>query len=101
MDQILKAGQKVQPASSRSNCFVEKFLSGGGQGEVYRAKLGGRPVALKWYYPASGTADQRIALEHLIKMGPPSDRFLWPTELATTAAAPAFGYLMPLRDDRF
>src|SRR6185503_16695337 len=101
MDQILKAGQKVQPASSHLNCFVEKFLSGGGQGEVYRATLGGRPVALKWYYPASGTADQRKALETLIKMGPPSDRFLWPTELATTAAAPAFGYLMPLRDARF
>jgi len=101
MDQILKAGQKVQPTTSRSTCTVERFLSGGGQGEVYRVTLGGRPVALKWYYPASGTAEQRKALETLIKMGPPSDRFLWPLELATMAKTPAFGYIMPLRDPRF
>src|ERR1041385_364517 len=101
MDQILKPNQKVQTTSSGSSCVVGSFLGGGGQGEVYRAILGGRPVALKWYYSASGTAEQQKALETLIKMGAPSDRFLWPMELAQATGTPGFGYLMPLRDPRF
>jgi DNA-binding helix-hairpin-helix protein with protein kinase domain len=100
MDQILKAGQKIT-TSSGSNYIVEKLLGGGGQGEVYRATFGGKSAALKWYYPASGTADQRKGLETLIKMGAPSDRFLWPQELATATATQGFGYLMPLREPRF
>ena len=101
MDQILKAGQQVQTTSSRSICAVEKFLGGGGQGEVYRAVQNGKPVALKWYFQASGTAEQRKALETLIKMGSPSDRFLWPIEIATSSFTSGFGYIMPLRDPRF
>ena len=34
MDLILKSGQKVRTSTTRSNCVVEKFLGGGGQGEV-------------------------------------------------------------------
>src|SRR4029079_102917 len=73
----------------------------GGQGEVYQAQLAGKPVALKWYYPASATADQQKALETLVRMGAPSDRFLWPTELASSSSTAGFGYVMPLRDRRF
>ena len=68
---------------------------------MYRARLNGRPVALKWYYIASGTDEQRKALETLIKTGAPSDRFLWPQELAGASGTPGFGYVMPLRDPRF
>jgi DNA-binding helix-hairpin-helix protein with protein kinase domain len=100
MDQILKIHQRVQTAS-QSVCVVEEFLGGGGQGEVYRATLVGKPVALKWYYPASSTDEQRKALEILIKSGAPSDRFLWPMELADAAATSGFGYIMPLREARF
>lgn len=101
MDQILKPGQKVRTSSSRGDCVVEKFLGSGGQGEVYQAALGGKRVALKWYYPASATADQQKALETLIKTGSPSDRFLWPMELATVSTTNGFGYVMALRDPRF
>src|SRR5690349_8671795 len=101
MDQILKPGQKVRTSSSRGDCVIEKFLGSGGQGEVYQAKLDGKPVAIKWYYPASATPDQQKALETLIKIGAPSDRFLWPAELATTSATTGFGYVMPLRDRRY
>jgi DNA-binding helix-hairpin-helix protein with protein kinase domain len=100
MDQILKIHQRIQTAS-RPVCVVEEFLGGGGQGEVYRATVGGKPVALKWYYPASSTEEQRKALEILIKRGAPSDSFLWPMELADAAATPGFGYIMPLREPRF
>jgi hypothetical protein len=78
---ILKDGQTVQTVTSRMPCTAEKFLGGGGQGEVYRADLGGQKVALKWYFPAQATAEQRAALDILIKKGPPSDKFLWPSEL--------------------
>jgi len=101
MDQILKFGQQVRTSSSRGNCIVEKFLGSGGQGEVYQAQRDGKPVALKWYYPSSATPDQQKALETLIKIGAPSDRFLWPTELATASATSGFGYVMPLRDRRY
>jgi eukaryotic-like serine/threonine-protein kinase len=101
MDQILKPGQKVRTGTTRGDCVVESFLGSGGQGEVYRAFVKDKPVALKWYYPASATSEQQKALETLIKMGTPSDRFLWPVELATSSVSAGFGYVMPLRDRRF
>ena len=101
MSQILKAGQTVIAKPSGMNCEVELFLGGGGQGEVYRADLGGQSVALKWYFPTSASKDQREALEGLIKKGAPNDRFLWPFEMATSRSVPGFGYLMPLREPRY
>ena len=101
MDQILKPGQKVRASATRGKCVVEKFLGGGGQGEVYQALLDRKPVAVKWYYPASATPEQQKALETLVRMGAPSDRFLWPTELASATATSGFGYVMPLREQRF
>jgi len=84
-------------------CEVEQFLGGGGQGEVYRADLGGKPVALKWYFPAYllATPEQRAALETLIKKGAPSDKFLWPMELTSEEGVEGFGYIMPLREPRY
>ncbi len=98
---ILKEGQTVQTVTSRMACTAEKFLGGGGQGEVYRADLSGQKVALKWYFPAQATAEQRAALEVLIKKGPPSEKFLWPIELTESADVPGFGYIMPLRGPQY
>ena len=101
MDQILKPGQKVRTSSTRLDCRIEKLLGGGGQGEVYEALLDRIPVAVKWYYPASATTEQQKALETLVRMGPPSNRFLWPSDLVSSALTPGFGYMMPLRERRF
>jgi len=101
MNQILKPKQTVQTETTGLPCTVEQFLGGGGQGEVYRAKLSGQPVALKWYFPASATPEQRDALGTLVKKGPPNEKFLWPMELASAAGVPGFGYVMPLREPRF
>ncbi|SPE38008.1 conserved hypothetical protein [Candidatus Sulfopaludibacter sp. SbA3] len=101
MSQILRIGQQVTAASSRMECSVREFLGGGGQGEVYRAALSDRAVALKWYLPACATPHQRSSLGFLIRTGPPTDRLLWPLELATAANVPGFGYIMPLREPRF
>ncbi len=99
--QILKPKQVVHTVTSQMPCTVEKFLGGGGQGEVYRADLGGQKVALKWYFPASATDSQRVALETLIKKGPPTEKFLWPIELTESPDVPDYGYIMPLRDPRY
>jgi DNA-binding helix-hairpin-helix protein with protein kinase domain len=100
MNQILKSGQTVHTESGVP-CQVGQFLGGGGQGEVYKADVGGKTVALKWYFPAQATSQQRTSLEILVKKGPPNDKFLWPLELTTSPGVPGFGYIMPLREPRF
>src|SRR5262245_10317103 len=80
---------------------VDKLLGTGGQGEVVLAKSSGKPFALKWYYPASATPEQRSAIEALVKSGSPSEKFLWPIELTEEKGVPGYGYVMALRDARY
>ena len=100
MNQILTPGQIVHTESG-TPCKVERFLGGGGQGEVYKADLAGTAIALKWYFPAQATPDQRAALGDLVTRGPPDLRFLWPLQLTTSPDVPGFGYVMPLRGPRY
>jgi DNA-binding helix-hairpin-helix protein with protein kinase domain len=100
MNQLLQRGLTVHTLSTMP-CTVEQFLGGGGQGEVYRANLDGQHMALKWYFAAQATAEQQAALEALIRIGPPTDKFLWPLALTTNPGLPGFGYLMPLREERY
>ena len=56
MNQLLNSGEKVQMLPTELSYEVGAFLGGGGQGEVYRARLveghsAGAPVALKWFFP--------------------------------------------------
>ncbi len=101
MTGLLRPGQTVGTVGSPSKCKVVRLLGGGGQGEVYEADLGGRPVALKWYFAHTATAQQRRALEPLITKGSPTEQFLWPLFLAEERGVPGFGYLMALREQRF
>ncbi|MCY2990565.1 MAG: serine/threonine protein kinase [Planctomycetota bacterium] len=101
MNELLKLGQVVQTKISGQPCQVEKFLGGGGQGEVYAAKWTGGSFALKWYFPHAVSDEQRDSLEKLIHETPPSDAFLWPLDIADAPGVAGFGYLMRLRDQRF
>lgn len=103
MNQILNNGQEVRIESSKLKCKVEQFLGGGTQGEVYKADLNGKHIALKWYFPQYLKDDSRLKerLERAIRSGPPNDRFLWPMELASADGVQGFGYIMPLRETRF
>ncbi len=98
---MLKPGKKVYTESSRMECQVAQMLGGGGQGEVYKATIGNNLVALKWYFPHTALSQQRSALQTLIKKGPPNNKFLWPLDLTGAPEVPGFGYVMPLRDERF
>src|SRR5262245_59343233 len=101
MNGILNPQQMVRTEFSGITCVVEELLGGGSQGEVYRANLGGKIVALKWYFPTSATPEQRAALEMLIKRGAPNGKFLWPMELVAAERVSGFGYIMPLRESRY
>jgi serine/threonine protein kinase len=102
MNELLTPGQIVQTHYSGEPCQVERFLGGGGQGEVYRAQWSGGQYALKWYFPHTATREQSIALQKLVQHHrPPSDRFLWPLDLAVAPQVRGFGYLMRLREPRF
>lgn len=81
---------------------VERRLGTGGQGDVFelRPEEGGRPVALKWYHEAAGTARQSEAIRRVIRMGAPGPMFLWP-ERFVPGEGGSFGYTMPLRPDAF
>ncbi len=101
MTGLLAPGDEVRAVSSGEPGQVDDLLGAGGQGEVYRCRLAGIDLALKWYYSHTATAGQRAALLALIASGAPDARFLWPSELVTADGKPGFGYLMPLREPRF
>ena len=101
MNLILPVGQTIHSEISQGNYQIEQFLGAGAQGEVYRAGVGGKSVALKWYLPPSATPQQRHCLETLVKKGPPNDKFLWPLELISATGIPDFGYVMRLREPRY
>ena len=99
--QILAPGQIVHTQPAAHACEVIDLIGEGAQGEVYRARLADRMMALKWYHPSAATAQQRASLDRLIRKGPPNNRFLWPIEMAIAQGVTGFGYLMPLREERF
>lgn len=101
MSTILRPGQIVQAECAGVPCVVDSFLAAGGQGEVYRARLGSTSLALKWYFPESATETQRAALRTLVAKGSPSPQMLWPLDLTSARGVPGFGYLMPLRPPHF
>lgn len=99
--ELLRREQSVRVENRDLTATVTGFLGAGGQGEVYAARLGGRDVALKWYFPSWATPEQRRVLKTLVRKGSPGDQFLWPLGLADIAHGPGFGYVMPLRPTRF
>ncbi|WP_367357169.1 hypothetical protein, partial [Mesotoga sp.] len=101
---LLREGQMLEVRGSGMTCEVISFLGGGGQGEVYKGRLDGREVAVKWYFPDYLNNDHglRYRLEGLIRNGAPNDKFLWPMDIVTSQDdSKSFGYIMELRENRF
>ena len=80
------------------NVVVQEKLGEGGQGAVYRVDYNGKPKALKWYTGKKFKDPGRFYtnLENNIKIGKPSEAFLWPEDI-TEKSGGAFGYIMDLR----
>ena len=97
---LLKTNQNLIVAGSKT-CEVLDLLGEGGQGEVYLVSFEGKRLALKWYFKSFATPEQRAVLNDLILRGAPSERFLWPVALVSTARGGGLGYLMALRGEEF
>jgi DNA-binding helix-hairpin-helix protein with protein kinase domain len=81
---------------------VHRLLGQGGQGHVYEVRRpNGEPLALKWYKPRCATVDQFRQIQTMVDGGPPHIRFLWPLSIARIEHRDGFGYVMPLRDQRY
>jgi serine/threonine protein kinase len=96
--ELLKSGFSL-PAGGGLECVVESFLGGGGQGEVYRVKMGSEQYALKWYFNQNQKQGLKNSLNELVKRGAPSDNFLWPKLVIECQGQ--FGYLMGLRPPEY
>ncbi len=100
---MFKAGQEIRLPSSGRIARIDRFIGEGGQGTVFEVSLddGTEPVALKWYFPSTGTVQQREAIDRLVERRAPNSSFLWPTEVVDVEGVDAFGYLMPLRPTEY
>ena len=101
MEGVFKRGDKVSSVTTGRSVEIQNFLGSGGQGEVYKVLVDGQFHALKWYFDHTATTGQKDGIQKLIDSGPPGESFLWPSEMISAQGSPSFGYLMPLRGDRF
>jgi eukaryotic-like serine/threonine-protein kinase len=98
---LLRSGTEIHLGMLGSARVVGE-LGQGGQGYVYAVERGeGRLLALKWYKPHCATPEQKAALDRLVDLGAPHARFLWPLSLGYVPGKPGFGYVMPLKEERF
>jgi len=98
--QKFKNSQSIR-TKDNINCQIMEHLGGGSQGEVYKIKYQDNIMALKWYNDQSAKEQQKKNLEYLIKIGPPSNKFLWPLQLVQIDGIKNFGYIMPFRKENF
>lgn len=98
----LAVGQAFSTTSGRRG-RVGNLLGVGGQGEVYDVTLDGQRFALKYYHPHYVEIDTslRTRLDRSVRMGAPTEDFLWPLDLVDVPGSRSFGYVMPLRSDSF
>ena len=79
---------------------VVKLLGSGGQGEVYEVNSSEGRKALKWYFKATSTSEQKNNIYNLVQTAAPSNNFLWPEDFIS-ADDGTFGYIMKLRPSNY
>ena len=96
-----KKGQRI-PLANGSTAEIIGKLGEGGQGTVYRVKLGGKEYALKWYHDGAIQNPKKFYqnLESNIAKGAPTKAFLWPLYI-TKPFEDSFGYIMDLRPGNY
>lgn len=85
-----------------SKLTIEKYIAGGGQGDVYLVDYNGEKKALKWY-KRRALRNPKAFYENMknnVAKGSPDSAFLWPQDIAKPYGG-SFGYVMDLRPDEF
>ncbi|WP_029319295.1 serine/threonine protein kinase [Butyrivibrio sp. AE3004] len=101
MEGLLKKGQQLQSYSNNNIVYVVgDCLGAGGQGEVYVVDSPTGKKALKWYFKATSTAEQKNTIMNLVQDGSPSKNFLWPEDFIVSNDG-TFGYIMELRPKEY
>lgn len=103
MAQMLTSAARLRTAGN-VDVEITDLIGSGGQGEVYRVTVGGRSMALKWYFPRAATPEQRAVVTELVNYSEDlaDARFLWPEALVQRQGDPSgFGYVMALRPDGY
>ena len=79
MERYFAKGSRI-PLQNGPSAEVIAKLGEGGQGTVYRVRIGGKEYALKWYHKGTLQNPRRFYqnLENNIRQGAPSPAFLWP-----------------------
>jgi eukaryotic-like serine/threonine-protein kinase len=101
---MLKRGDVLIARNMQSAAMIEDTLGEGAQAEVYRARIGDKHYALKWYRPEFLSGDTRLweRLKVAISSGTPTEQFLWPFDLVSYPRSSAYGgYLMPIKTPEF
>jgi len=97
----LKKGKEI-PTIAGVPLKIERYIAGGGQGDVYEVIFNGEKKALKWYKP-NAIKDPDGFYENLkrnVGKGSPNKAFLWPIT-ATQMMDNSFGYVMDLRPEGY
>ena len=87
--------------ADRTHITASTLLGTGGQGEVWKATVGGKPSAVKVYHQHTASPEQKAMLERLVEKGPPAPHFLWPLAMVEDTRSKRYGYIMDLRDPNF
>lgn len=99
---MTQTGTLVELIGSGQQAHVVRLLGEGGQGSVFELQTtAGERLALKWYHPHTATPAQRASIADLVERGAPTQRFLWPLDVASIAGEQGFGYVMPLRPAQY
>ena len=101
MERYFTKGSRIPLQNGQSAEVIAK-LGEGGQGTVYRVRIGGKEYALKWYHKGTLQNPRRFYqnLENNIRQGAPSPAFLW-SEFLTKERDGSFGYVMKLRPSNY
>lgn len=95
-DGKLPAGKRIRTAMTGKTVTVQKYIAGGGQGDVYLVDWDGERKALKWYRDGkSMPPDLYKLLQDNITKGSPGENFMWPLDI-TDREGDEYGYIMDL-----
>lgn len=99
----LKIGDTIKLKHGQAK--IKKEIGAGAQGTVYIVDYNGKEKALKWYHETYINSLKNPKafyknLENNIKVGSPSDMFLWPLDISKVIDG-TFGYVMDLRPKEY